>query len=78
MQRLEFAATNGTVFLCKAELSGKVSMQPVATDTVSKDRNSGSFVYQPSAVYSPFVNNKPPFCSSCTVQRNIFRSAQLN
>lgn len=79
MQRLEFTTTNGTVFLSKAELTSKVSVQPVATDTMkAEDRNSGSFVYQPSAAHSAFVNSKPPFCSSRIVQHNIFRSAQLN
>lgn len=50
MKRLTFAATNGTVFLSKAELSGKVSVQPVATDTVS--RRQKQWIFCLSALYS--------------------------
>lgn len=50
MKRLKFAATNGTVFLSKAELSGKVSVQPVATDTVS--RRQKQWIFCLSALYS--------------------------
>lgn len=77
LQRLEFAATNDTVFLCKAELSRRYQCSRLLLILQAEDRDSGSFVYHSSAVYSPFVN-KPPFCSSCLVQYNILRSAQLN
>lgn len=50
MRRLKFAATNVTVSLCKAELSGKVSVQPVATDTVS--RRQKQWIFCLSALYS--------------------------
>lgn len=50
MKRLKFAATNGTVSLCEAELSGMVSVQPVATDTVSGIQKQWIFCL--SALYS--------------------------
>lgn len=50
MKKLKFVVTNGTLFLSKAELSGKVSAQPAATDTVSRRQKQWTFCL--SALYS--------------------------
>lgn len=50
MPRPEFAAIADTGFVCEAELSGKVSAQPVAADIVS--RRQKQWIFSLSALCS--------------------------